>query len=180
MVGDNIKKLRKSLGLTQQAFAERLGINQGTLSAGESGKSNFSRQTLLSISREFGVRLEWLETGEGEMYSSKNLAIMEQLSAEFDLDDKSREFLENFLRLTPENRRMVVAGLEQAAKIFPRREGEQIAMRRKPDSELTKNEVLELIGVEYDEVKAAQKRDTSTSLVSIGTSGTSKKISINS
>ena len=60
MVGDNIKKLRETLGLTQQKFADRIGIKQNSVALIEGNKRNISRQALLSISREFGVRLDWL------------------------------------------------------------------------------------------------------------------------
>lgn len=175
MLGDNIKKLREALGFTQQKFAERIGIKQATLSMAESGKSNISRQALLSISREFGVRLEWLETGEGEMYSERNMSIIEQLSEEFQLDDKSREFLENFLRLTPENRRLVVSGLEQAAKLYPRNKPEE--RRIKPDSELTTEEAMEKVRYEWEAKMDAEKRGILTSSASTGLNGASKKFS---
>ena len=81
MVGDNIKKLREHLGLTQTKFAERIGITQSTIAMVETGKSKISRQALLAISREFGVRLKWLETGEGEMYIEADLSLFAQLEA---------------------------------------------------------------------------------------------------
>ena len=65
-----------------------------------------------------------------------------------------------------------------AAEMYPRQSA--MTATRKPDNELTKAEVLEMIGVEYDDMKAAEKRETSTSSASIGLSGTSKKIGINS
>ena len=170
MVGDNIKELRRVLGLTQQRFSARIGITQGTIAAIESNKRNISRQALMSISREFGVRIEWLETGEGEMFGAHDMSILEQLAAEFELDDKSRELIENFLRLPPETRKLVATAVEQAAKLYPRR-----VEAPKPDNELTKNEVLEIIGCEFDDMQESRKRGTSTSSASTGSNGTSKK-----
>lgn len=165
MVGDNIKELRQKLGKTQQEFADRLGVKQNTIALIESGKRNISEQLLLSISREFGANLEWLRTGEGEMYVQKNQSLLEQLEDEFKRSPKSRELIESYLKLPPHVRDMVAVAIEQAAKFYP----------RKPDDELSKEEVLEMISVEFDDAQAAKKRGTATSSVSTGTSGTSKK-----
>ena len=60
-----IKKVRRFFDLTQQAFAERIGLKQNSIALIESGKRNVSDQTLLAICREFGVSEIWLRTGEG-------------------------------------------------------------------------------------------------------------------
>lgn len=165
MIGDNIKTLRKSLGLTQQKFSERIGINQATLSTAESGKSNLSRQALLSISREFGVRLEWLETGAGEMFIQRNLSTIEQLAAEFNLTEQERELITNFLSLPPDVRDMVAQAVSRAAKLYP----------RKPDTELNRAEMHEMLDDELDDREAAKKEATTTWSASTPTSGSSKK-----
>lgn len=64
-----IKDLRNSLNLTMQAFGDRLGISAASVSKLESGVNNPSEQTIRAICSEFGVRRDWLETGEGEMYA---------------------------------------------------------------------------------------------------------------
>lgn len=69
MINHQIKTLRSILGLTQAAFSERIGIGTTSVSMLESGKNNPSEQTIRAICSEFGVRREWLETGEGEMYA---------------------------------------------------------------------------------------------------------------
>lgn len=69
-----IKELRKRLGLTLDKFGERIGIKKSSLSTIESGKTNASEQTILSIVREFGVSEEWLRNGTGEMFPEKSEA----------------------------------------------------------------------------------------------------------
>ena len=170
MVGDNIKELRRVLGLTQQRFSARIGITQGTIAAIESNKRNISRQTLMSISREFGVRIEWLDTGEGEIFIEHDMSILEQLAAEYNLDEKSRELIENFLKLPPDIREQVATAVANAAKYYPRRE--EVS---KPDSELTTEEAMEKVRYEWEKKEDAKKRETSTSLASIISSGSSKK-----
>ena len=62
-----IKELRCSMGLTQQQFADRLGLKRQTIAAYEVGNTEPSNATLLSICREYKVNENWLRTGEGEM-----------------------------------------------------------------------------------------------------------------
>ena len=65
---DRIKKLRKALDLTQQKFADSLGIKQNTVASYEMGRIVPSDSTIKLICREFDVNEDWLRTGEGEMF----------------------------------------------------------------------------------------------------------------
>ena len=64
---DRIKELRKSLGLTQAAFAEKIGVKQNTIAQYESGRNNPTDAVLALICREYGVNEVWLRTGIGPM-----------------------------------------------------------------------------------------------------------------
>lgn len=65
---DRIKKLRKELDLTQQAFADKIGMKQNTIAQYEMGRTTPSDAIIFSICREFDVNEEWLRTGKGEMF----------------------------------------------------------------------------------------------------------------
>lgn len=56
--------LRKSLNLTQSEFADRLGLSRNYIWMLENGERTPSDRTISDICREFGVREEWLRTGE--------------------------------------------------------------------------------------------------------------------
>ncbi len=65
---DRIKLLRKTLDLTQQEFADRIGLKRNSVASYEIGK-NYPMDTVIkSMCREFNVNEEWLRTGEGEMF----------------------------------------------------------------------------------------------------------------
>lgn len=62
-----IKYVRKEIAkMTLVQFGEKIGVSAASVSAIELGKNNPSDQTVRSICREFGIREEWLRTGQGE------------------------------------------------------------------------------------------------------------------
>lgn len=65
---ERIKNLRSSLKMTQQKFADRLGLKRQTIAAYEIGNIVPSDSTLLLICKEFNVNEEWLRSGTGEMF----------------------------------------------------------------------------------------------------------------
>ena len=67
-MNERLKKLRKTLDLTQQEFADRLGISRGNIGSYEVGKSALSDAVISLICREFNVNADWLRNGEGEMF----------------------------------------------------------------------------------------------------------------
>lgn len=67
-MNERIKELRKKLELSQEAFAERIGLKGSAVSHLESGRRNITNQVITAICREFGVSEEWLRNGTGEMF----------------------------------------------------------------------------------------------------------------
>lgn len=62
-----ITDVRKSAGLTQGEFAEKLGLTRNFISLIENGNRIPSDRTITDICREFGISEKWLRTGEGDM-----------------------------------------------------------------------------------------------------------------
>lgn len=71
-MNERLIKLRKSLHITQQEFANRLNISRSTIATYEVGKSNPSDAAVMLICREFNVNEEWLRNGTGEMFLPAN------------------------------------------------------------------------------------------------------------
>lgn len=65
---NRIVLLRKTLGYSQEKFAQELNLSRNFINQIEAGKKNPSERTILDICREFNVNEEWLRTGEGEMF----------------------------------------------------------------------------------------------------------------
>lgn len=62
-----IAQIRKESALSQQAFADRIGITKNFVSLLETGNRVPSDRTISDICREFSINESWLRTGEGEM-----------------------------------------------------------------------------------------------------------------
>lgn len=65
---DRLKELRKTQGLKQREFAERVGVSTGRVGGWESGTDRPGDARIDKICNVFHVRREWLEKGEGEMF----------------------------------------------------------------------------------------------------------------
>lgn len=67
-MNERLKKLRKTLDLTQQKFGERIGVKGNTIAQYELGRNEPIDAVVNLICREFNVNEEWLRTGEGDMF----------------------------------------------------------------------------------------------------------------
>lgn len=70
-VASRTSELRKAFGLTQQAFADRLGITRGAVANWDLDRSDPSDAVISLICRVFNVREAWLRDGTGEMLEIK-------------------------------------------------------------------------------------------------------------
>lgn len=64
-MNERLRKLRKMLELTQQEFADRIGIKRNSYANYEIGRNIPIDAIILSICREFNVNEDWLRTGAG-------------------------------------------------------------------------------------------------------------------
>ena len=112
---ERLKKLRKTLDLTQQVFADKLGIKRSTMATYESGRNEPIDAVISLICKTFNVNENWLRTGEGEMfvemsYDDEIAQFVGQVMGEEDdsfkkrlisglaaLDDNGWKVLEDFL-----------------------------------------------------------------------------------
>ena len=74
MLGERMKLIRESTGLSQKGFGERLGIPQTTYANYESNKSQVPDEIKQHLAR-FGINLHWLITGEGTMQLDSDLTV---------------------------------------------------------------------------------------------------------
>lgn len=106
-IGERIRKLRKTLDLTQQKFGERIGIKGNTVAQYELGRNEPVDAVFSLICREYDVREEWLRTGEGEMFKPKPSDILDQLAYKYKLFNFDYVMIEKFLAMPPDLRRAI-------------------------------------------------------------------------
>lgn len=69
LIGERLKNLRKSLGLSQQEFAVKLNVaHKSTISDYELGKEPIAQKALLVLFNDLLVNRDWLLNGDGEMF----------------------------------------------------------------------------------------------------------------
>lgn len=115
-IKDRIKTLRKALGLTQQEFADKIGIKRGAVANYELGRNEPIDAVLSLICREFHVDENWLRTGEGEMFV--RLSLEEELAqyAAQVLTDPAQELQRELLRIMARLDPQDWSALERIAK----------------------------------------------------------------
>lgn len=67
-MNERLKRLRRTLNLTQQQFADRLNVGRNNIAGYETGKRSPSDAAIALICREFSVSTQWLREGIGEMF----------------------------------------------------------------------------------------------------------------
>lgn len=96
---ERLKKLRKALDLTQQEFADRIGISRGNIATYETRDGSPGNSVVNLICREFNVSETWLRTGEGEMFVDVPSDTLDAMAREYHLDRFGRTVVEKMLNL---------------------------------------------------------------------------------
>lgn len=98
-MNERIRKLRKALDLTQQKFADKLGIQRNTVAMYEMGRTIPSDAIMLSICREFNVSEKWLRDGVGDMFRPVDRDSEIAAFVGKALSDQSDTFKKRFIRM---------------------------------------------------------------------------------
>lgn len=101
MIGENIKKIRERLNLSQAEFAERITVSQKTVSNMESGQ--VTEKNLIAICRVFNVNEKFLRDGEGKMFHES----METILNDSTLDETDRAILQAYISIPPSERKYI-------------------------------------------------------------------------
>lgn len=66
-INDRFRQIYKESGLSQEAFAKAIKRGRGEIANIVYGKTEPKENVIDAVSEHFGIRKEWLLTGEGEM-----------------------------------------------------------------------------------------------------------------
>lgn len=120
-MSERLKQLRKTLKLTQQEFADRIGIARGNIGAYEVGKNAPSDAVISLICREFNVNEKWLRSGEGEMFhipDDEDAVLVSDLLENTDdvFYQSVLELIRTYKQLQPESQQVLRNVLQQFAE----------------------------------------------------------------
>ena len=99
---DRIKTIRKHFDLTQQEFADKIGVKRNTIATYESGRNQPIDAVIGLICREFKISEDWLRTGDGEMLLKLNKRDELLLWASQALSNESEDFVTRFINVLSE------------------------------------------------------------------------------
>lgn len=72
MENEKILLIRKTLGLTQEEFASKLGLVRSSLCDIEHGRNSVTQRTKLMLYSNYHVNPSWFENDVGEMFLEVN------------------------------------------------------------------------------------------------------------
>lgn len=100
-LNERITLVRDSKAMKQKDFAELLNVPRSSLSEIESGKRSASIDVIIGISTHFkDINLDWLLTGEGEVYREK-------------IEPHEEKVLELYSALSDNQRREILSAIEE-------------------------------------------------------------------
>ena len=105
--GERVKEIRKTLNLTLEKFGEKLGVGKTAISKIEKDERNLTDQMAKSICREYNVNSDYLIYEEGEMFSDLPQTILDELCAQYSLNDFDKAIIELYVNTPLELRQEV-------------------------------------------------------------------------
>lgn len=105
-MNERIKLLRKELGLSQEAFGNKIGSTRDAIAAYERGVT-IKEPIVKLICREFNVDYFWLTEGVGEMFTHFEDIIIEQVTEQYNLDKTEKAIVLAYLESDKETRKTI-------------------------------------------------------------------------
>ena len=93
-VNERLALARKALKLTQRKFAEKISVATGFIALMETGDRKVNPRIIKLVSSTFNVNIQWLETGEGEMFYTDTEKEIEEIIS---LYKKLNPFFKKFI-----------------------------------------------------------------------------------
>ena len=106
-MNERIKQLRKVLGLTQQEFAERVGIKRNAVANYETGRNEPIGSVVNLICNEYNVNPDWLRDGTGEMFIDPATFSLDEYAQANKLTKTEISIIRGFMELDPATRQAI-------------------------------------------------------------------------
>ena len=104
---ERIKQLRKALGMTQQKFADAIGVKQNTVAQYEIGRNEPIDSVVNLICKEYNVNHDWLRNGVGEMFIYTATFSLDEYARVNKLNKTEISIIRGFMELDPATRQAI-------------------------------------------------------------------------
>lgn len=105
---ERLIKLRRSMGLSQEAFSEPLNLSRTAIASYEKGHRPLTDRTVADICRVYGVNEEWLRYGDGDMLKdaeSREAELSSFVAKSINSDDEwLKTCAVRFFKLSPQSK----------------------------------------------------------------------------
>lgn len=107
MICERLQILLKELNISQRQFAKKINLDAGYFSRIVHGKVNPPDRILLLIENIFHVNKDWLENGQGEIFSNQGISLAKKqiLESINSLSDEQVKAVSSFIKYLTENSR---------------------------------------------------------------------------
>lgn len=113
---ERIRKIRRDLNLTQQEFAERIGIKRNTVANYETGRNEPVDAVISLICREFNINEEWLRYGTGDRRAADKSNELDALVMKYGLSDADQVLIEKYISLKPKSRDTIIQFISEVSE----------------------------------------------------------------
>lgn len=113
-IGDRLKEIRKTLGLTQADFGEKLGLKPTAIGLYENGTRNITERTIILLKEKYNVNIDYLKNGLGEMFIEPSDFSLDEYAKSKDLKEKEVSLIREFMNLDPNVRQALYGMFEKA------------------------------------------------------------------
>ena len=116
-VNTRIQQIRKTAKMTQDEFADKIGLSKNFVWMIEKGERTPSERTVKDICREFKVNYDWLVNGTGDMFQDDDSDAQAIVDSVMTGDnDFAKKTLVKFARLSEERWKQLQEILEELEK----------------------------------------------------------------
>ncbi len=104
-ISKRVRELIDALGITQREFADKLNLTPAFINNVLNQGKSFSQETIIKISFKFRVNINWLLSGEGDMFIPSAEEIHKQVDEFRELWGKlrKREGMMEFVRVVADS-----------------------------------------------------------------------------
>ena len=105
MICERLKILLNELNISQRQFAMKIRLDTGYFSRIMQGKVNPPDRILLLIENTFNVNKDWLENGQGDIFSNQGVSLAKKqvLESIETLSDEQVNAVSSFIKYLTEN-----------------------------------------------------------------------------